>query len=203
MSNTQWFCAINGKQEGPYTVEALASMTAQSPLAPDTMVWSEGMPGWKHLSETPLYNALPKSMVPPAVPLGAVFQAGAQNTASLGFVDAVKICLTKYADFKGRASRPEYWWFALFSFMLAFVAAFIPAFFSAFGPTPFTAFLSLINLLISLALILPSIAVAVRRLHDIDRTGWWILIGLVPLVGLIAMLVFLTKPGTAGQNRFG
>ncbi len=202
MSDTQWFCVINGRQEGPYAVATLAGMTAQAPLAADTMVWTEGMAGWKPLSETPLYEALPKSSLPPRVPLSTVFQAGAQNMASQmsatinapiantqspGFVDAVKICFRKYVDFNGRASRPEYWWFFLFGLALSIITMMFP----------------LINMLISLVLILPSIAVGVRRLHDIDRTGWWLLIGLIPLVGFIVLIIFLTKQGTAGQNRFG
>jgi uncharacterized membrane protein YhaH (DUF805 family) len=152
---------------------------------------------------------LPQSQTPPAVPLGTVFQAGAQNvasqmagatasmsaamnapisnTASPEFVDAIKICFSKYADFNGRASRPEYWWFFLFTIIVYVITLYFP----------------IINLLFSLAIFLPSIAVGVRRLHDIDRSGWWLLIGLVPLVGLIVMIVFLTKRGTEGQNRFG
>ncbi len=204
-----WFCAINGKQEGPFSVENLVSMSAQAPLRPDTLVWSEGMAGWKPLSETPLFDALPRPTTPPSVPLGNVLQAGAQSMASQmagatasmtaaisapvgsttapGFVDAIKICFNKYADFNGRASRPEFWWFYLFTFVLLVAAS-----------------ASDILLIIAvLALFLPSLAATVRRLHDTDRSGWWYLILIVPLVGPIALLVFLVLQGTQGQNRFG
>ena len=203
-----WFCAINGKQEGPFSVETLVSMGAQTPLRPDTLVWSEGMAGWKPLSETPLFDALPRPMTPPAVPLGNVLQAGAQSVASQmagatasmtaainspvgsttapGFVDAIKICLSKYADFNGRASRPEYWWFVLFSFIVSILTMFLP----------------FVSLIAALALFLPSLAAAVRRLHDIDKSGWWLLLVLVPLAGLV-IIYFLCQRGTEGQNRFG
>jgi uncharacterized membrane protein YhaH (DUF805 family) len=208
MSDAMWFCAINGKQEGPFTVETLVSMSAQTPLRPDTLVWSEGMANWKPLSETPLFDALPRPTTPPSVPLGNVLQAGAQSvanqmvgaTASMtaainapvgsttapGFVDAIKICFNKYADFNGRASRPEYWWFVLFSFIVSIVTMFLP----------------IVSLIVSLALFLPSLAAAVRRLHDIDKSGWWLLLVLVPLAGLV-IIYFLCQRGTEGQNRFG
>jgi uncharacterized membrane protein YhaH (DUF805 family) len=209
MSDAMWFCAINGKQEGPFTVETLISMSAQTPFRPDTLVWSEGMAGWKPLSETPLFDALPKPTTPPSVPLGNVLQAGAQNVASQmagatasmtaainapvgsttapGFVDAIKICFSKYVDFNGRASRPEYWWFFLFSFIVSILTMALP----------------IVSLIAALAFFLPSLAVAVRRLHDIDKSGWWLLLLLLPLVGFIVLIVFLCQGGTQGQNRFG
>jgi uncharacterized membrane protein YhaH (DUF805 family) len=209
MSDKLWFCAINGKQEGPFSVETLVNMTTQTPLAPNTLVWCEGMANWQPLSETPLFNLLPKSQTPPAVPLGSVFQAGAQNVASQmagatasvtaainapissttspDFFDAIKICFNKYVDLNGRASRPEYWWFFLFVCVLSLLTIYFP----------------FLNLIVALATLLPSIAAGVRRLHDIDRSGWWLLIGLVPLIGFIVLIVFLTKRGTEGQNRFG
>jgi uncharacterized membrane protein YhaH (DUF805 family) len=66
-----------------------------------------------------------------------------------------------------------------------------------------TIYFPFLNLIVALATLLPSIAAGVRRLHDIDRSGWWLLIGLVPLIGFIVLIVFLTKRGTEGQNRFG
>ncbi len=209
MSNALWYCVINGKQEGPYSVDILRGMAAQTPFASDMPVWSEGMATWKPLPETALAGLVQTSLTPPPVPMGAVLQAGAHNVASQvagatasmsaalnapigsttapGFVDAVKICLGKYADFKGRASRPEYWWFFLFTFIIYVLTAFFP----------------IVSLIAVLALLVPSIAAAVRRLHDTDRSGWWYLIFLVPLVGAIVLIYFLCQRGTEGQNRFG
>ncbi len=101
------------------------------------------------------------------------------------FQDSVRICFTKYADFSGRASRSEYWWFALFIIVVSLVTSM---------------FSNLVSGLFSLATLLPSIAAAARRLHDTNRSGWWQLIVLVPVVGLVVLLVFLaqeTKPPLA------
>ena len=106
----------------------------------------------------------------------------------MDFVTAVKTCLTKYVDFQGRARRSEYWWFFLFNFGAGLVTTLIS---------------DGLNILWSLAMLLPSLAVAVRRLHDRDMTGWWVLLALVPFVGMIALLIILALRGTEGANRFG
>ena len=104
------------------------------------------------------------------------------------FGESIRICLTKYADFEGRASRAEYWWFFLFA-MLAQAAGSIIN--SALGG------------LIALALLLPAVAVGARRLHDIGRTAWWLLIGLIPLVGPLVLLYWFVQPGNQGANDYG
>ena len=96
------------------------------------------------------------------------------------FQDAIRTCLSKYADFTGRATRPEYWWFVLFVVLVS-------------------AALSLISPILSgiftLGTLLPSVAAATRRLHDTNRSGWWQLICFVPVIGLIVILVFLAQEG--------
>ncbi len=119
----------------------------------------------------------------------------------MGFVDAVRTGFSKYATFSGRASRPEYWYFALFGMLAALVAAIPDAVLA--GPM---ADVGPVGLLVSLVLLLPSIAVGVRRLHDSGRSGWWVLIILVPLVGAVVLIVFFllpTSPETGGSDRFG
>jgi uncharacterized membrane protein YhaH (DUF805 family) len=111
------------------------------------------------------------------------------------FTDAVSICLTGYATFRGRAPRSEYWYFTLFTFLVEIVASILDVIIFGFGH----GFLGLINL----AFIIPGLAVLVRRLHDIDRSGWWWLIALIPLVGWIILLVWLCTRGTYGPNRYG
>lgn len=109
------------------------------------------------------------------------------------FVEAVRTCFRKYVDFTGRASRPEYWWFVL-SYVLAYVAALIID--AAIG-TPFFA------LVVALGYLLPMLAAGVRRLHDTGRSGWWLLISLVPIVGGIILIVLLALEGERGPNRYG
>ena len=94
------------------------------------------------------------------------------------FQQSIRQCFLKYADFNGRAARPEYWWFFLFVVLAGGV-------FSALSNKLGGAFY--------LATLLPSLAAASRRLHDTERSGWWQLVALIPLVGLIVLLVFLTQ----------
>jgi uncharacterized membrane protein YhaH (DUF805 family) len=146
----------------------------------------------------------------------------------MGFGEAIRVCLMKYVDFNGRARRSEYWWFVLFALLVGIATAVIdrivaPEYVAAHGRGP-------VGMLASLALLLPSIAVSVRRLHDIDRTGWWIGIFYVAIIVLaffaigaaftghaaaalimllmilalcIWLIVWFATKGTAGPNRFG
>jgi uncharacterized membrane protein YhaH (DUF805 family) len=117
----------------------------------------------------------------------------------MSFQDAVRTCLTqKYADFSGRARRSEYWWFFLFNVLVGIAASVID---SILG-TRYGSGTGLVQALAQLALLIPGIAVGVRRLHDTGRSGWWLLIGLVPLVGWIVLLVFLVQD-SQGENQHG
>jgi uncharacterized membrane protein YhaH (DUF805 family) len=106
----------------------------------------------------------------------------------------VKSGFDHYVVFSGRASRPAYWWWFLFGILVAIGASIIDA---AIGTT------GVISGLAGLALVLPGLSVSIRRLHDIDRSGWWILIGLIPLIGFIVLLVFYLREGDAGENKYG
>ncbi len=114
-------------------------------------------------------------------------------------VQAVKSVFSKYATFQGRARRSEYWWFALFSLVASVVAAVLDnlLFNRAYGSY------GVFGVIVTLGLIVPSLAVAWRRLHDTDRSGAWYFIGLIPLVGTIILLVFLCTDSKPQPNRFG
>lgn len=108
--------------------------------------------------------------------------------------------LRQYVDFQGRARRTEFWMFTLFSVLISIVLGIIDGLaglqIGAIG-------IGVLGLIYSLFVLLPSLAVTVRRLHDTDRSGWWILIGLVPFVGIIVLIVFEVLEGSRGGNRFG
>ncbi len=97
----------------------------------------------------------------------------------MNFQDAVKTCLTKYVDFSGRATRPEYWFFVLFVAVVSVV-------------------LSIVSQTLAgvfwLAMLVPSIAAGIRRLHDTERSGWWLLIGFIPVIGGIILIILMAQP---------
>jgi uncharacterized membrane protein YhaH (DUF805 family) len=114
-------------------------------------------------------------------------------------MNAYVYCMRHYADFSGRASRSEYWLFVLGFIIIYAVCLFID--FAILGiPQSGVPALSAIAYLVHF---IPGLAVLVRRLHDIDRSGWWLLISLVPVIGGIWLLVLLCTEGTYGPNRFG
>lgn len=107
--------------------------------------------------------------------------------------------LKKYAVFSGRAPRKEYWMFALFNFLIMLGLIIILGLLSGVANMDLTGAAGLYNL----AVLVPSIGVSIRRLHDTDRSGWWSLIAFVPFVGGIILLVFMCMDSTPGDNRFG
>jgi uncharacterized membrane protein YhaH (DUF805 family) len=108
--------------------------------------------------------------------------------------------LKKYAVFSGRARRKEYWMFFLFNLIIYVVLALIDGLMGTFSPQ---AGLGVLSGLYSLAVLIPSLAVTVRRLHDTGRSGWWILIALVPFIGGIVLLVFMVLDSQPGENQYG
>lgn len=107
--------------------------------------------------------------------------------AQVSFIDAIKLFFIHYADFKGRSRRSEYWWAWLFTALVAGVlSAIVPALSGVW----------------SLAILVPSLAISVRRLHDIGKSGWWYLICLIPLVGSIILLVWSCKD-SGPDNQWG
>ena len=108
--------------------------------------------------------------------------------------------LKKYAVFNGRARRKEYWYFFLISTVISIFLALIDSF---TGTISEEAGLGLLSGIYALAVLIPGLSVTVRRLHDTDRSGWWILIGLIPIIGGIALLIFMVLDSTPGDNQYG
>jgi uncharacterized membrane protein YhaH (DUF805 family) len=118
----------------------------------------------------------------------------------MSFVEAISSGFRNYASFSGRSVRSEYWYWCLFAAIVLFVFGTIDRslYPGSLAMGPF----SYINMAVGLALLLPSLAVSVRRLHDIDRTGWWVLIG-PTVIGTLVLIYWACLPGTSGSNRFG
>jgi len=113
----------------------------------------------------------------------------------MNFGEAISSGFSQYAGFSGRASRSEYWFWTLFSWLVLVGATLITAVDATFG--------GVLYMLGFLGLLLPNIAVMVRRLHDVDKSGWMWLVCLIPLIGTILLLVWFCQAGTNGTNRFG
>lgn len=114
----------------------------------------------------------------------------------MGFGDAIKTCFSKYVTISGRAARSEYWWFYLFTMIVGTIPTQI-------GIALESVAIMIIGLILSLALIIPGFCVSVRRMHDKDKSGWWLLIGLVPIIGVILIIYWFVTRGTEGDNQFG
>ena len=110
------------------------------------------------------------------------------------FAEAVRSGFDHYVKFDGRASRPAFWWWFLFGILVAIGANIIDAILGTWG---------VVNGLAGLALLLPNLSVAIRRLHDTDHSGWWVLIGLIPIIGWIVLLIFYLRESDPGENKYG
>lgn len=108
--------------------------------------------------------------------------------------------LRKYATFTGRARRKEYWMYWLIYVLISIVLMFVDGIAGTLNADTGTGLFSSIFMLGTL---LPSLAVTVRRLHDTDRNGWWILLGFIPLIGGLILLIFTVKAGDPAENRYG
>jgi uncharacterized membrane protein YhaH (DUF805 family) len=108
------------------------------------------------------------------------------------FLDVFK---NHYVDFKGRATRKQYWLYVLFTFIAFLILAAVVSFLGKTG--------NIIYTLCQLAILLPSLAILARRLHDTNKSAWWLLLNLVPFIGGLVLFVFAVLPSNEGENRFG
>lgn len=106
------------------------------------------------------------------------------------FSESISTCFNNYSNFDGRASRSEYWWFALFIALGSILS-------SAIDDS------GIFYTIFSLAVLLPSLAVGARRLHDIGKSGWWQLLGLIPILGAIILIIFFVQKPQSGDNQYG
>jgi uncharacterized membrane protein YhaH (DUF805 family) len=247
---TIWYYAEDDERRGPVDEAEIARLIGAHQIVGDTLVWRDGLDGWE--AATRHFSFADDGMPPPpppsadrdARPAGSAGSSYADPAASgqvgpdglyvgapsRSFGEAIRVCFSKYATFSGRASRSEYWFYALFLFLAGLAATLIdavlvPGSLETGGPA---------NAILSLGTLLPTLAVSWRRLHDTDRSGWWIggyllatiavvlaALGLVSSTTLgtsfavlsllaiaaigysIMLLVFFCQRGTPMPNRFG
>ena len=115
----------------------------------------------------------------------------------MNFIEAISAGFRNYVNFKTRSARSEYWFWILFVILVVIATSLVDLAIAPGGS------IQPLTTIAQLALFLPGLSVSVRRLHDVDRSGWWILIGLIPLIGAILLLVWFCSRGTIGPNRFG
>ena len=119
----------------------------------------------------------------------------AKGFTRMTFTEAIRSGFANYVNFGGRALRSEFWWWQLFTLLVAFGAGMIDGAFNLNA--------DIIADLWALAILLPTLAVSVRRLHDSDMSGWWLFVMMIPFVGFVLLIVWWIQEGTLGYNRFG
>lgn len=190
-----WYYATGSDPVGPYSVAQMNTLLAAGVVKVETLVWSVGMADW-----TPYYQST-LTREPARVATLAMPHVRADSGAEpAGFLDtlgdAIGTCFSKFALFDGRASRAECWFFALFSIVTALLLA-------GLDMVILGRDFPVVAMVFALLVLTPSVSVLVRRLHDTGRSGWWALLGMLPLLGNLALLVLCSMRGTDGQNRFG
>jgi len=116
------------------------------------------------------------------------------------FTESIRTVLSKYATFSGRAERSEFWWWVLFNFILQVVLSAIDNY--VLGAVTGEG-VGILSGIAGLALLIPNLAVAARRLHDTGRSGWWQLLVLIPLIGAIVLIVWYASKGVTKANKYG
>jgi uncharacterized membrane protein YhaH (DUF805 family) len=115
-------------------------------------------------------------------------------------MDWYLMVVKRFADFSGRSQRAEYWYFVLFNFIISFVLGFVDG---LAGTIISETGLGILGILYGLFILIPSISVGVRRLHDTGRSGWWLLIGLIPIIGAIVLIIFFIQDSQSETNTYG
>ena len=201
-----WWFAVDQQKSGPYTRAELQEQARDGRFGVDDHVWHTGLTEWMPARDVPgLWQStevqLATDSAPPPAPTGWSQPAPQAVQASgermrMGFIGAIQTCLRKYADFSGRASRSEYFWFLLFYYIIALPAAILLS-------EEQTNALTLLSAVAVLAFSLPMYAVGARRLHDTGLSGWWQLLHVFSLIGSIIILILTVRKGEPGSNKYG
>jgi uncharacterized membrane protein YhaH (DUF805 family) len=182
--SAKYFYTVKGVRQGPVTLDELKLLAAQQELRRSDQLWTEGMAAWQRAGLTPaIFEGLPPDLDPVVETITPPPTTHNGSNIMTVYVQVLK----NYAVFDGRARRREYWTFFFANLAVLLVLSFIEGIFG--GP-------GVMATLYNLAVMIPTIAVGVRRMHDTDRSGWWLLLP-------IANIVFLAEDSKPGSNRFG
>lgn len=210
-----WYYTADGASIGPRTTQVMQSLIAQGVVLPQTLVWNEGMAAWAETQASELrafLGAVPPSLAPASPPhaalssppLGAWDPArpaavglGGGPAPRMGFIEAIRYCFAHYATFSGRASRSQYWFFALFVTLCNVATALVDLAFIGTSAGE----IGVISVIFSLATFIPSLALTSRRFHDAGWSFWWFLVVPIPLLGWI-FVIYVTVTRDPGPNRF-
>ena len=186
----KYFYAVGGRRHGPITLEEIKSLAARQELKRTALIWTEGMAAWQPAGQTTaIFEGLPPDLEPLTEPVTlppTLPQAEAQNSAN--FLNEYFQVLRKYAVFNGRADKREFWTFFFVNLAVSVGLAIIDGIMEGQPGVLYG--------LYNLAVIIPYIGVGIRRMHDTDRSGWWILLP-------IGNIIYWAEAGKPGNNRFG
>ncbi len=215
MSDVSWFYAVGSEQRGPIAEAAMPQLIDRGEIGPETLVWREGMDNWSAARSSLPGNLVPQSWVdglsagvaPPPVangePAGADVSYSYADAGSyhhpIQFVDVIKTVFSRYVRFQGRARRSEYWYWILFIVLVSIALAFVDGLIFGFDVDDGAA----LGPLFSLGTFLPSLAVGFRRMHDIGKSAWWLLLGFIPIIGTIILIIWFARRGDEGDNQYG
>ncbi|MDO4431142.1 MAG: DUF805 domain-containing protein [Lonepinella koalarum] len=205
--NNLFYYENNGANMGPVSSDEIIELAKNGTLNRNSLIWREGYEDWKKLSESEIdVSFLPPPMKQTPPPMKSNSSAGV-NIASLPKISGDNVFIQyfvgnfkNYINFKGRARRKEFWFFSLFYFLIYLGLSIIEGVFSMLLRTHY---IGVLPLLFGLASIIPSLGLSFRRLHDTDRSAWWLLLHLIPLIGSIVIIIFCCLDSQAGENRYG
>ena len=204
----EWYYMLNGEQQGPVTEGQLQQMIGLGNVKDTDHVWKDGMIDWLEIRYVPDLAVQQANTPQPMTqqPMMPQYPAAVGLSWYQWLPNAIK---TKYADFSGRARRKEFWFFQLHYMLMLYAGLFALLFFEGlltewegFGEAGIIVLAPGYFLVYTLILFVPFLAVNVRRLHDVDKSGWWLLIHFVPF-GPLVLLVFFCQDGDSGPNRYG
>lgn len=211
-----WYYADGSERQGPLERSDIERLIADGTITEDTLVWREGLDGWEaadaHFQMTPEAPAAPPPMPDAPMPDAPKSEASEPaQSADIGpdglyihapsrtFSEAISTCMSKFVTFKGRASRSEYWFFMLLTLIVSIVT-------SSLDVVLFPNLLDIspLNSISALILFLPTLSASVRRLHDTDRSGWWIGGAYLFLLAVVvaAIAIFSDAPGEEDSIQY-